>query len=29
MKYKSQPRGFSAGERDALGSRRTDLEKVM
>ena len=29
MKYKSQPRGFSAGERDALGSRRADLEKVM
>jgi hypothetical protein len=29
MKYKSQPRGFSAGELDALGGRRADLEKVM
>ena len=29
MKYKSQPRGFSAGELDALGARRADLEKVM
>jgi len=29
MKYKSQPGGFSAGELDALGARRADLEKVM
>jgi hypothetical protein len=29
MKYKSQPRGFSGGELDALGGRRADLEKVM
>ena len=29
MKYKSQPRGFSAGELDALGGHRADLEKVM
>lgn len=29
MKYNSQPRGFSAGELQALGARRADLEKVM
>jgi len=29
VKYKSQPRGFSAGELEALGGRRADLEKVM
>jgi len=29
MKYDSQPRGFSAGELQALGARRADLEKVM
>lgn len=29
MKYKSQPRGFSPAELDALGARRADLEKVM
>jgi hypothetical protein len=29
VKYKSQPRGFSAGELQALGARRADLEKVM
>jgi len=29
MKYKSQPRGFSAGELAVLGGRRADLEKVM
>ena len=29
MKYKSQPRGFSGAELDALGARRADLEKVM
>ena len=29
MKYNSQPRGFSAGELQALGSRRADLEKVI
>lgn len=29
MKYKSQPRGYSAGELQALGGRRADLEKVM
>jgi len=29
MKYKSQPRGFSAGELEALGAQRATLEKVM
>ena len=29
MKYNSQPRGFSAGELQALGARRADLEKVI
>jgi len=29
MKYNSQPRGFGAGELQALGARRADLEKVM
>ena len=29
MKYKSQPRGFSKSELDALGARRGDLEKAM
>ena len=29
MKYKSQPRGFSKPELDALGARRGDLEKAM
>jgi hypothetical protein len=29
MKYKSQPRGFSSAEVEALGARRADLEKVM
>jgi len=29
MKYKSQPRGFSGPELEALGARRADLEKVM
>jgi hypothetical protein len=29
MKYKSQPRGFSGVELEALGARRADLEKVM
>lgn len=29
MKYKSQPKGFSPAELEALGSRRTDLEQVM
>jgi len=29
MKYKSQPRGFSPSELEALGARRADLEKVM
>lgn len=29
MKYKSQPRGFSASELEALSARRADLEKVM
>jgi len=29
MKYKSQPRGFSAGELEALGAQRASLEKVM
>jgi hypothetical protein len=29
MKYKSQPRGFSATELQALGARRADLEKAM
>jgi hypothetical protein len=29
VKYKSQPRGFSANELTALGARRADLEKVM
>lgn len=29
MKYRSQPRGFSAGELEALGARRSELEKVM
>jgi len=29
MKYKSAPRGFSAGELEALGARRSELEKVM
>jgi hypothetical protein len=29
LKYKSQPRGFSKPELDALGARRGDLEKAM
>jgi len=29
VKYKSQPRAFSAGELQALGARRADLEQVM
>ena len=29
VKYKSQPRGFSGAEVEALGARRADLEKVM
>ena len=29
VKYKSQPQGFSAGELEALGSQRAELEKVM
>ena len=29
VKYKANPGGFSAAERDALGARRADLEKVM
>ena len=29
MKYNGKPRGFSPTEMEALGSRRTDLEKVM
>ena len=29
VKFKSQPRGFSATELDALSARRADLEKVM
>ena len=29
VKYKSEPRGFSANELEALGARRGDLEKVM
>lgn len=29
LKYKSEPRGFSANELQALGDRRADLEKVM
>ncbi len=29
VKYKSQPRGFSAAESEALSARRADLEKVM
>ena len=29
MKYKSQPRGFSKSELDALSARRGDLEKAM
>lgn len=29
MKYKSQARGFSATELDALGARRSELERVM
>jgi hypothetical protein len=29
MKYKSQPRGFSKPELEALGARRGDLEKAM
>ena len=29
MKYKSQPRGFSAAELEALGAQRANLEKVM
>ena len=29
VKYKSKPSGFSASEMEALGARRTDLEKVM
>ena len=29
MKYKSQPRGFTAAELEALGARRAELEKAM
>jgi len=29
MKYKSQPQGFSAGELEALGAHRAELEKAM
>jgi hypothetical protein len=29
VKYKSQPRGFSASELEALGAQRASLEKVM
>jgi hypothetical protein len=29
MKYKSQPRGFSPSELEALGARQADLEKAM
>jgi hypothetical protein len=29
VKYKSKPSGFSSSEMEALGARRTDLEKVM
>ena len=29
VKYNAEPGGFSAGERQALGARRADLEKVM
>jgi len=29
VKYKSQPRGFSAAEREALGAQQANLEKVM
>jgi hypothetical protein len=29
VKYKSQPRGFSGAELEALSARRADLEKVM